>query len=237
MDIQFASADLSDRNIVPWDNMGNQPTRLSEQLWPDRRVTVTTSQTRRVGWRSLSTACYVQFVTTMKDTSAIDRWHSLIEKCRQTDTTAGNLVLLFMEEAAQANDHREFATWADRLGQVTSAPDEFVRAIELALSLELATLARDLAQKGALLYPDYEKLEQAARVLAPPSVRPKPDMPPARGLKASMTWLSEHASPYRGLWVAVRCGRLIAEAPTLRELEASIGQDGDVEGTIVTKVL
>ena len=149
----------------------------------------------------------------------------------------GNHMFVLMEEAARIDDSRGFATWADFIDWSTSTPDEFTRAIDLALSLELATRARELAQKGKRRLPGHKRLERAAQVLAPPTVQPQPDISPAEGLHLSMAWLREYADQYRGKWVAVHCGRLVAVAGTLEELEAIIGQAVNPESTVVTKVL
>ena len=52
-----------------------------------------------------------------------------------------------------------------------------------------------------------------------------------------MIWLRKHASQYRGNWVAVRDGHLVAAAATLEELETAIGQTSSLDSMLVTKVL
>ena len=94
----------------------------------------------------------------------------------------------------------------------------------------------ELAQLGGRLFPDHERGQRAARVLAPPVVRAV-RAPRARGLDASMAWFDEHASQYRGQWVAVREGQLLAAAESLEELMPVIGDGEDAISTIVTRVL
>jgi len=233
MNIQPIPADTYG-DVVLWDAPGSQTTQQLDQLWPGKQARVA-EPTRR--WSDLYATWCAEFATTAKSTSVIQHLYPWMEDRRQTGITTGNLVFLLMEEAARADDPRGFAAWADFVDWSTSAPGEFVRAIDLALSLELATLARELAREGKRQFPNHERLKQAALVLAPPTVQAKPDMSPAEGLNLSMAWLREHASQYRGNWVAVRCGRLVAVAGTLEELEAITGQDADPESTVVTKVL
>jgi hypothetical protein len=52
-----------------------------------------------------------------------------------------------------------------------------------------------------------------------------------------MAWFDKHADQYRGQWVAVREGQLLAVASSLAELMSVIGEGEDAISTIVTKVL
>ena len=236
MNVQPTSADARSSDVVFWDDVGSQTTQQPEQLWPGKRVIIAKPQ-RRPDLYLLYTTWCTELASTVTSASFLQCLYSRMEDYRQTGNTSGNLIFTLMEEAAQAEDPRRFAAWADLIDWSTSTPDELVRTIELTLSLELVALARELTLEGTHLFPNHERLRQAAQVLAPPSVQPQPDMPPAEGLEVSMAWLSEHASQYRGQWVAVRSGRLIATTATLQELEASIGQDTSLESTIVAKVL
>jgi hypothetical protein len=52
-----------------------------------------------------------------------------------------------------------------------------------------------------------------------------------------MAWFREHASQYRGQWVAVREGKLLGAAESLEDLKTVIGQGEDAVSTVVTRVL
>lgn len=96
-----------------------------------------------------------------------------------TITATPSLALL--EDRARAEDREAFATLVAEIDWATRLPDELTRAIDLALKLELSTLAIALAQTGGRLFPAHERLQQAARVLAPPVVlRRYPDQPMPR---------------------------------------------------------
>jgi hypothetical protein len=159
-----------------------------------------------------------------------------IEDDQQTSASAQVNLTLLLEESADAGDHREFAALVEAIDWSTRRPDELTTAIDLALSLEMASLAIELAQLGGRLFSNHERIQQAARVLAPPVVRAvRPSR--AKKLDASRTWLWEHASEYRGQWVAVRQGELLDAATSLEALMPLIDEDEDTTSTIVTQVL
>ena len=160
----------------------------------------------------------------------------LAEDGHQTSIAATSNPIILLEESARVGDRRTFAVLARAIDWSTRRPDELTATIDLALSLEMATLAIDLAQLGGRLFPDHERVQRAARVLAPPVVRVV-RLPRARGLSASMAWFREHASQYRGQWVAVREGKLLGAAESLEDLKTVIGQGEDAVSTVVTRVL
>jgi len=100
----------------------------------------------------------------------------------------------------------------------------------------MVSLARELAQQGSKVFPEDKRLQQALAVLLPPAVI---RMRPAQGsyLEASQKWLKEHASQYKGQWVAVRSGTLLGSAPTLQELYQQIGPHGKTALTVIVKVV
>lgn len=154
----------------------------------------------------------------------------------QTGTGSASSLVVLLEEAAHDGDAEMFAKLADALNWSAHPPDELTRAIDLALSLDLASQAIELAQQAGHLFPDHERSQLAAQVLAPPTVRDV-HPPRARGLDLSMSWLREHGSQYRGQWVAVREGKLLANASSLKELKETISEDEDAISTLITKVL
>lgn len=141
-----------------------------------------------------------------------------------------------LEERARAEDRQTFVELVKATDWSTRTPEELLKAISLAFSLELATLTMELAQLGGRLFPGHEGVQRTARVLAPPVVRAvRP--PRVRGLSASMAWFDEHATQYRGQWAAVREGKLLGAADALEELMPLIGEGEDAISTVVTRVL
>jgi hypothetical protein len=141
-----------------------------------------------------------------------------------------------LQHAAEPADREAFALCATTIDWATYHAADLTRAIDLALTLDLVSLARELAQQGSRLFPGETHLQQAMAVLSPPVVR---STRPAQTLhlKASQRWFKEHARQYQGQWVAVRSGTLLGAAPTLQELHERIGADGQTAHTIVVKVL
>lgn len=101
--------------------------------------------------------------------------------------------------------------------------DDYDRAIHLALSIGAGPIAQELAMDGVKRYPDHAELQKAAYILAPPKVisSTSPRDPSA---KSDMAWLKQHWDEYRGKWVAVRHGELLAAADSLDEIVAQVGE-------------
>lgn len=155
----------------------------------------------------------------------------------QTDVPAIEDVNLteVLERSAHAGDHRRFVELVKETNWSTRAPEELLKAIDLALYQEMAKLAIELAQLGGRLFPNHDRVQRAAKVLAPPVARVS-RLPHPSGLDASKAWLREHASEYRGQWVAVREGQLLRAADDLDELMPLIGQDEAAINTVVTRL-
>jgi hypothetical protein len=145
-------------------------------------------------------------------------------------------VIHALDAAAQAGERQAFVTQVETIDWSAQTPDDLVHTIELALRLELATLAIALATEGQRLFPDHARIQYAAHVLAPPVGRIVPAAP-VHGLDASRSWIKDHADAYRGQWVAVRAGTLLGVASSLKGLLAALGPNHDRTNTIVTRVL
>lgn len=141
-----------------------------------------------------------------------------------------------LERAAEQTDHQAFARCATTIDWSRHGATDVTRALDLALALDMPSLARALAHQGSRIFPEDKRLQQALAVLAPPVVRgTRPAQP--LGLTATQSWFKEHAAPYTGQWVAVRDGTLLGSAPTLQELHERIGIEGQTASTVVVKIL
>jgi hypothetical protein len=108
-----------------------------------------------------------------------------------------------------------------RRGDVTEATAEihrilerapaaaFDRALQLAVELNLIDLARDLVARAVSRHPRDRKLEHWARVLAPPEVKLS-SRKTESAQHAEWDWLREHGQEYRGKWVVLSAGKLVA---------------------------
>ncbi len=141
-----------------------------------------------------------------------------------------------LREYAKNKEYRAFGELVEQIDWATRSPDDLTTALDLALSMEMSRLAVELAQLGGRLFPDHERVQRAARVLAPPKAQVT-YLPRAKGLDDSRMWLREHAGEYKGQWIAVREGRLLGAAYSFDVIKPLIGEDEDAASTIVTRVL
>jgi hypothetical protein len=150
------------------------------------------------------------------------------------DMTTTTTLTTLLETSARAHACTEFVALVEAVDWAERQPTELLKAIDLALDLAMTALAISLAQQGGQLFPDNERVQQMARMISPLGIHLDRDAPHHTGIKQSSDWLNTHADEYRGQWVAVREGILIAAAPTLEELEALMGDNDD--HTLVTRV-
>ena len=141
-----------------------------------------------------------------------------------------------LEQAATQADRQAFALLATTIDWSLHCATDLTRAIDLALALDMVSLARELAHQGGRLFPEDKRLQQAMAVLASPVGRGTRPAQPLH-LTAAQSWFKEHASQYTGQWVVVRGDTLLGSAPTLQELHERIGAEGQNASTIVVKVL
>ncbi len=114
-----------------------------------------------------------------------------------------------------------------RIDWSTRPVEEIVEGVHLALEVGAHLLARNLAMANAPRFPDHPELQKMAHILAPPRVTVL-DTPPDPSHKGNMTWLKNHWEAYRGKWVALRGGELLAEADSASALWDQVG---DVRNT------
>ncbi len=135
-----------------------------------------------------------------------------------------------LEDAAKAADRRAFLEalreldWEDRL------PATFVRVVRLAFEAGAYEAARKVAADGVRRYPEDSEIQEYARVLSPPKASFR-DAPPDPSIGADDEWLKAHRTEYRGQWVALRGGKLLGVAGSLRELVELVG---DTKGALLT---
>jgi hypothetical protein len=150
------------------------------------------------------------------------------------DMTTTTTLTTLLETSARAQACTEFVALVEAVDWAERQPNELLKAIDLALDLDMTALAISLAQQGGQIFPDNERVQQMARRVSPLGIQVDRDAPHHMGIKQSSDWLNNHADEYRGQWVAIREGILIAAAPTLAELETLMGDNDD--HTLVTRV-
>ena len=145
------------------------------------------------------------------------------------EETAGILACL---RAAAASGGAAFVRAVDEVSRERFSAAMYAEAVRLALEAGAHMRARTLAAEGARRYPEDEELAKMARILARPDVLDAA-RPADASVSANQEWLRRHANEYRGRWVALRTGRLLADAPTAKELKSKLK---DRSNLLVTKV-
>ena len=109
------------------------------------------------------------------------------------------------------------------------------RAIDAALANGAHAKAMALIEEGRQRFPEDGRLQNLARILAPPKVLRR-NVPPKPGLGETMAWLKENAADYRGEWVAIKDGNLMGHAPTRQALSEQIEVLDEQADVLITKI-
>jgi hypothetical protein len=157
------------------------------------------------------------------------RWHHSLPEHESLDFAE-------IQRAAESQDQRIFSQLVKAINWGNRQPSDLSQGIELALSMEMIPLARDLAERGRKLFPNNERIRRLAAVLTPAVILgSRPSQP--HGLELSQQWIREYASSYKNQWIAVQEGKLLGVASTLRELHEKLGPGGKAPSIIIVKVL
>lgn len=127
-----------------------------------------------------------------------------------------------MVAAAEVGNETQFIMAKQAIDWQQRPAADFRRAIRWALAAGAHMAARNLAQEGANLHPSDQELQKFAYLLAPPKVIAR-DLPPDPAIRANRDWLRIHRVQYRGQWVALRNGELLATAASLHALTQQFG--------------
>lgn len=114
-------------------------------------------------------------------------------------------------------------------------PESFLEEIREIINSGTLRGAREVAERGLDLYPDHPELRHLHHVLRPFEVRVNP-----RGKvsdpRPSYEWLKRNSEKFRGKWVGLQDGELVAAADTLEEVLQAFG-DRDPKGSLVHHIL
>lgn len=102
------------------------------------------------------------------------------------------------------------------------AAEPYVPRIQALVEEGRVPEARALAREGLRENPAEPGLRHWSQVLAPARARVAKEVDIDR--TADFHWLEAHADSYSEQWVAVLGGDLVAQAPTLRELQAILDE-------------
>jgi len=132
-----------------------------------------------------------------------------------------------LEDTAARGDVGPFGRAAELIDWTGRPPEDFIRAMELALKVGAHMTARRISEKGAQQYPNHDAIQEYARVLAPPIIL-RADLPADPGVDANASWLKQHGSEYSGRWIALRGGDLLYSADSLEKLIEKLSGKKDV---------
>lgn len=151
-----------------------------------------------------------------------------------TSATYPDIEMVKLDTAVQHDDLALFLQLVDMIDWDKRSVDDVLRTIQSALKVGAHLTARKLAQEGGNRFPDHPQMAKHARILAP--VRTiRSDLPPEPEVEKDIYWLKAHRSEYRGQWVAIRNGILVASAMTYQELRQMVGNVKNT-GILIIKV-
>jgi hypothetical protein len=132
-----------------------------------------------------------------------------------------------LQRATESGDQRAFLIALDEINLNDRSVEDLIRIVRLALETGAYRTARHVSDEGAKCYPENAEIQNYARVLAPPMVISY-SLPPDQTLEANRSWLKKHGSEYRGKWVALKDGQLLASADSLDRLAEQVENTKDV---------
>jgi uncharacterized protein DUF5678 len=138
------------------------------------------------------------------------RWHFTRVRYNRVDPLAD------LRRAAQRLNEGEFITALRKVDWQRQSENVFIRAIQLALGVGAYTTITAIADEGTRMHPHSDALRKYSSVLAPPRIVTR--IPANPGLRATREWLRSNAQQYRGKWVAVRDGHLLAAGDSFDDL-------------------
>jgi hypothetical protein len=104
---------------------------------------------------------------------------------------------------------------------IKNSPQDFIQAMNDALERGSLNEASKLSVEAIAHYPEHEEIQKYARILAPPKTTFH-KLPPDPYAKIHQDWVMQHRVDYRGRWIALRQGELIADAASADELADKI---------------
>ncbi|MCL5998848.1 MAG: hypothetical protein M1546_22735 [Chloroflexi bacterium] len=131
-----------------------------------------------------------------------------------------------LEESVNAGDESAFIRIYQGVQWHDQPANNYVSAIQLAVKVGAYAVAREIAQHGAERYPNHAELRRYAHVLAPGKIiQETPTKAETNiNLKANRAWIRDNGSRYRGQYVALKNGQLLASAPSMRVLVEQLGE-------------
>jgi hypothetical protein len=149
-----------------------------------------------------------------------------------TSQNGSDILMAQLAYAAEQGDEAAFVAAYRQMDWAMRSADDFQQTTQWALTAGAHGLARQLAQQGAQRYPSHEELQKYAHVLAPPRMIRR-ELSLRSDVRNNRDWIKQHGNDYRGKWIALRNGQLLATADSF---DALADQFSDPRGVLLTKI-
>ena len=103
-----------------------------------------------------------------------------------------------------------------------NSPEEYIEAMRTILNSGDFAGAQQLSFKAVEHYPDHAEIKKIARILAPSVVRVRKE-PRDPNVLVNQNWIKQNRMQYRGNWVALKDGKLLAIGKNVDELVEQVG--------------
>lgn len=116
---------------------------------------------------------------------------------------------------------RIYRQWIDKVDWLQASPEVLNEAMSITFAFSDTKRMKRLTRIGVERYPDLKLFQQAWKIWERPPMRMVPirSEESAESFHATYEWLNQHAHEYElGHWLAVKDGKLVADAPTPKEL-------------------
>lgn len=115
-----------------------------------------------------------------------------------------------------------------------NTPEEFISAADKELDRYDWNAAWKIATEGLKHFPEHAELQKYAYILAPTKVT-SVDRGGHPEIGADHEWMKKNRLEYRGRWVAIKNGQLLASGKNLDEIVEQIGEIKNT-GILVTAI-
>jgi hypothetical protein len=160
-------------------------------------------------------------------TVASRRLYRISAPTNADSASPGDKRMAVLEAAAIVGNIAQFTEVYRSMNLDDRSANDVVSIVQLALSIGAIALAEEACKYGLTRFPNHDELKKMSTIFEPPRITVSRRQPPT-GTRANTQWLTAHGDDYRGKWVALRAGTLIASASSIDELLKIIG---DVKGT------
>lgn len=123
-----------------------------------------------------------------------------------------------LSRVANSGDTRAFSNTVQKIKWDQRSANDFVTAIKLALKVSSPSSAQSVFDKGIKRHPNSSGLKSYSLLFARGTARPLSSNPT---LRANREWLKQHRTEFRGQWIALQNGELLASG-SLEEVSKAV---------------